>query len=220
MSNTEAPKRVLNVGGNNLETHPMPTHYKHFIKEVLDIDPRVKPNIVADARELLQHPTGNYDAIFCSHNLEHYYPHEVPRVLKGFQHMLAADGYAEIWVPDVGWVMREMIQKNMDIDDVLYTSPAGPIMVRDVLYGWHKEIEESGQDYYAHKTGFTPKSLAKNIVAAGFPYYALVNRKLPYEVGILAFKQQPNAFQIKLLSLDKVTEQARQQDQARQKAAS
>ena len=44
----------------------------------------------------------------------------------------------------------------------------GPILVRDVLYGYHKEIEETGQDFFAHKTGFTPKALMKFMVAQGF----------------------------------------------------
>ncbi len=44
----------------------------------------------------------------------------------------------------------------MDLDDILYSSAAGPITVRDVVYGWGKQIEDSGVDFYAHKTGFSP----------------------------------------------------------------
>jgi hypothetical protein len=56
----------------------------------------------------------------------------------------------------------------VDIDDILYTSPSGPIMVLDVLYGYSVEIERSGQDFYAHKTGFTEKSLLAALDRAGF----------------------------------------------------
>ena len=52
-----------------------------------------------------------------------------------------------------------MVEKNLDIDDFLYQSPEGPITVRDVIYGYGAEIERSGNDFYAHKTGFTKKSL-------------------------------------------------------------
>ena len=33
-----------------------------------------------------------YDSVYCSHNLEHYHRHEVPRVLAGFRHVLKAGG--------------------------------------------------------------------------------------------------------------------------------
>jgi hypothetical protein len=55
-----------------------------------------------------------------------------------------------------------------DLEDVLYQSPAGPITARDVFYGYSKEIEESGQDYFARKTGFTPRSLYRLLREAGF----------------------------------------------------
>ncbi len=39
--------------------------------------------------------------------------------------------------------------ENLDLEDVLYTSPAGPIMVLDVIYGYGVEIARSGHDFYA-----------------------------------------------------------------------
>ena len=57
--------------------------------------------------------------------------------------------------------MRSCVERGLDIDDVLYQSPAGPITVLDVIYGYAAEIESSGQDFFAHKTGFTEKSLAR-----------------------------------------------------------
>jgi predicted SAM-dependent methyltransferase len=44
--------------------------------------------------------------VYCSHNLEHYYHHEVPRVLAGSLHVLKPHGFAEIRVPDVEAVCR------------------------------------------------------------------------------------------------------------------
>jgi hypothetical protein len=57
----------------------------------------------------------------------------------------------------------------MDVDDFLYQSPAGPITVRDVIYGYGVEIEQSGNDFFAHETGFSPKSLTKILNESGFP---------------------------------------------------
>ena len=141
-------RKVLNVGGNSKEI-PLPPEYAGFDHWLLDIDPKGSPDIVCDARELATLEGGAFDAVYCSHNLEHYYRHDVPRVLAGFLHMLKDGGFAHIRVPDINEVMRLTIERGLDIDDVLYTSPSGPIMVLDVLYGYAVQIERSGQDFYA-----------------------------------------------------------------------
>ncbi len=64
--------------------------------------------------------------------------------------------------------MQHVVKTGIDIEDVLYTSPVGPITPHDVLYGYGVEIERSGQDFYAHKTGFTEKSLFRMLEQAGF----------------------------------------------------
>ena len=86
--------------------------------------------------------------------------------------------------------MRITIDRGLDIDDVLYQSPAGPIMVLDVLYGYSVEIERSGKDFFAHKTGFTHKSLLKALRKAGFSEIYSVADNL--EVYALAFKMVPD----------------------------
>jgi len=154
--------RVLNVGGNS-RMIPIPPHYAGWEHLLLDIDPRGNPDVVCDARELTSLAAAQFDAVYCSHNLEHYYKHDGQRVLRGFLHVLRDDGFAEIRVPDLDALMQHVVRKKMDIEDVLYTSPDGPITPRDVLYGHGVEIERSGQDFYAHKTGFTEKSLFRAI---------------------------------------------------------
>jgi ubiquinone/menaquinone biosynthesis C-methylase UbiE len=182
-------KTVLNVGGNNKEI-ALPSQYAGFVHLLLDIDPKGSPDIVCDARKLTTLEAGRFDAVYCSHNLEHYYRHDVPKVLAGFVHVLKEDGFAHIRVPDIGEVMRVTIERGLDIDDVLYQSAAGPIMVLDVLYGYSAEIEQSGQDFYAHKTGFTEKSLLKALERAGFSrIYSLVGE---LEINALAFKREPD----------------------------
>jgi ubiquinone/menaquinone biosynthesis C-methylase UbiE len=156
---------------------------------LLDGDPQGSPDIVCDARELTTLPAGQFDAVYCSHNLEHYYRHDVPKVLAGFMHVLANHGFAQIRVPDIREVMRVSIEKDLDIEDVLYQSDAGPIMVLDVLYGHGVEIEQSGQDFYAHKTGFTVKSLYKILLEAGFAKIFCTLGNL--EINAVAFKTEP-----------------------------
>jgi ubiquinone/menaquinone biosynthesis C-methylase UbiE len=177
------------VGGNNKEI-PLPPHYAEFEHLLLDIDPKGSPDIVRDARELSSLEADQFDAVYCSHNLEHYYRHDVQRVLAGFLHVLKDGCFAQIRVPDIAEVMRVTIEQGLDIDDILYQSPAGPIMVLDVLYGYSVEIEQSGQEFYAHKTGFTQKSLLAALQNAGFTkvYSGTGN----FEINALAFKGIPD----------------------------
>jgi SAM-dependent methyltransferase len=191
---------VLNVGGNS-KAIALPDHYKNWEHLLLDIDARGDADLVCDARNLKAEKPGQFDAVYCSHNLEHYYPHDVPRVLRGFAHVLKPGGFAEIRVPDLASVMRTVVEKGMDVDDVLYVSPAGPILVRDVFYGWHVEIERSGKDFFAHKTGFTPKSLLAALRAAGFAAGALCKPFAIYEVRAVAFLQPPDEMQCRLFDL-------------------
>jgi hypothetical protein len=191
-------RKVLNVGGNSRNI-ALPAVYQGWEQVLLDIDPRGKPDIVCDARELSRLPGSEYDAVYCSHNLKHYYRHDGIKVLGGFQHVLKEDGFAHIRVPDIGKLMRVVVQKNLDIDDFLYQSPAGPITVRDVFYGYGVEIERSGHDFYAHKTGFTQKSLVALLRKAGFSHVFAGSRNL--EIAAFAFKAALTAFAATLLKL-------------------
>ena len=110
-------KKVLNVGGGN-KAIPLPSQYQEFEHILFDIDPKGFPDIVGDARNLFVLDGGQFDAVYCSHNLEHYYRHEVPTVLSGFLHVLKNGGFAHIRVPDIYAVMRIMLEKNLDIDDI------------------------------------------------------------------------------------------------------
>jgi hypothetical protein len=192
--------RVLNVGGNDRRI-PIPAHYAGWDHVLLDIDARTRPDIVCDARQLTSLPDAQFDAVYCSHNFEHYYPHDGRAVLRGFLHVLRGDGFAEIRVPDLKSVMQKVIDSNLDIEDSLYQSTAGPITVRDVIYGFAKEIATSGQDYFAHKTGFTDRSLYEILKQAGFGDVFVSVAAEIFEVRAFAFKGSPTPNQRALLEL-------------------
>lgn len=190
---------VLNVGGAS-KTIPLPGHYAGWAHVLLDIAAGKDVDLVADARGLGEFPPSAFDAVYCSHNVEHYYPHEVPLILAGFRHVLKEDGFAEIRVPDLESVLRTMVERGLDVEDALYQSRAGPISVRDVLYGLGSAIAE-GKIYFAHKTGFTQRSLRKALDAAGF---AEVRELAPlggYEIRVAAFQRAPNPAQLRSLGL-------------------
>jgi hypothetical protein len=127
-----------------------------FHETRLDINPANNPDIVRDMRNL--DGVGTYDAIYCSHALEHLSPHEVVPALVGFHSALNPDGVAIIFVPDL-----EGVQAT---DEVLFNSPAGPICGMDLIYGYRPALAEN--PYMAHKTGFDSASLHVVMVAAGF----------------------------------------------------
>ena len=191
-------KKVLNVGGNNRNIK-LPPIYDNWTSVLLDIDPTGKPDVLCDARKLTQLSAAEYDAVYCSHNLEHYFRHDVAKVLAGFLHVMKDDAFVHIRVPDIAEVMRMAVEKHLDIDDLLYTSPSGPITVRDVIYGFGMEIERSGSDFYAHKTGFTIKSLATILTQAGFAYHYMGSGNL--EIVAFAFKLPPTPAVAGLLKL-------------------
>lgn len=182
--------RVLNVGGGSKKI-VLPPHYDGWEHHLLDIDPAGQPDFTCDAREMASLPAASYDAIWCSHNLEHYWRHDLPRVLAGFTHVLKEHGYAEIRVPDMRAVFEEMLKKGMDIDDVLYESSVGPITINDVIYGYGAQIEKSGLDFYAHKNGFTPNTLGEALKKAGFNGIFIGAGAGTFELVALAFLNGP-----------------------------
>ena len=198
-----ALRKVLNVGGNSKDI-PIPSQYSGWQHDLLDIDASGNPDIVCDARALTQLVGAQYDAVYCSHNLEHYYKHDVAKVLSGFRHILKEDGFVHIRVPDIGEVMRQVVSREMDIDDVLYESQAGPILVNDVLYGLGVEIERSGNDFFAHKTGFTQKSLTARLKASGFS--SVASWCSHFEIGAIAFKNVPTAYVVELFNIQNALE--------------
>jgi hypothetical protein len=195
---SDSARKVLNVGGNSKDI-PIPVYYEGWDHLLLDIDPRGNPDIVCDARLLNELPPAQFNAIYCSHNLEHYFRHDVAKVLAGFHHVLSDDGFVDVRVPDMGELIKMVAEREIDIDDFLYNSPAGPIHVIDVIYGLGREIEDSGNDFYAHKTGFTEKSLTARLRKSGFETVFTSTSNL--EVRAIAFKSGPTDFARELLEL-------------------
>ena len=192
-------KRFLNVGGGS-KAIKVPRHYLGWEHLLLDIDPAGKPDICADARNMLELDPAQFDAVYCSHNLEHYYEHDVPRVLAGFRHVLKPDGFAEIRVPDILGLMRLVVETRVDFDDKLYDTPMGPVRPKDIVYGFAPEIRKSGHDFYAHKTGFSHASLIAALKTAGFTDFVALSAR-PVEIAIAAFLAPPSAQTVATLSV-------------------
>jgi len=182
--------RFLDVGGGVKGEAPAP--FRGWEHHVLDIDPNVQPDVCCDAKEMGKAVLrASYDAILCSHNLEHFYRHEVPLVLAGFMHALKPKGFAKIDVPDMTALFKAVVKG--DIDDVWYNTAAAPVRFHDAMYGWDFPMRQ-GNLFYAHKCGFSEKSLTKVIRAAGFK--KVYTASDGHSLHAYAFKSVPTRAQV------------------------
>jgi SAM-dependent methyltransferase len=145
--------RVLHVGCGGV----ILPHWFEGMQEVrLDIDPDMKPDIVASMTDMGE--IGEYEALFCSHALEHLYPHEVQKALAEFKRVLKPEAHAIIFVPD--------LEDVRPTEEILLVSPAGPITGLDMIFGHRVQLE--GRPYMAHHCGFTSAIMRAELDKAGF----------------------------------------------------
>src|ERR1700752_1954577 len=91
------PKRFLHVGcGPKHAQLPGPFLTDDWTEVRLDLDPNVKPDIIASITSMPNVPDGSFDAVYSSHNIEHIYAHEVPVALGEFHRVLRSGGFVMI----------------------------------------------------------------------------------------------------------------------------
>lgn len=163
---------VLHVGCG---INPLPDWLTEVEEVRLDVDPDCQPHILASMTDMGE--IGPFDAIYCSHALEHLFPHDVDKALGEFLRVLRPGGKAMIFVPDL-----EDVQAT---DEPLFESVSGPISGRDMIYGLPRYVEAS--PFMAHRTGFVRDTLEKVVLAAGFAR-AEVRRLSNYNLFAAAVK--------------------------------
>jgi len=149
----------------------------------LDIDPDVKPDVVASMTDMSPVADGAMDGLFSSHNIEHLYPPEVPTALQEFARVLKPEGFAVITCPDIQSVAAAVAEGRLL--EPLYVSPAGPISAIDMLYGFRPALA-AGNLFMAHRTGFTSEVLARELRRAGFGRVLLRRRPHFYDLWAVA----------------------------------
>lgn len=156
MSNPGVQERsgsLLHVGCGN---DPLPAWALGYEETRLDIDANCNPDVVASMTDMGE--IGQFDLVFCSHALEHLYPHEVAVALGEFRRVLKPDGGAVVFVPDLEGVSAT--------EDVLFEAPCGPITGLDLIYGYRRVLAD--MPHMAHHTGFTRETLTQVLADAGF----------------------------------------------------
>ena len=192
-------KTFLHVGcGHEDKSHTIGFNNDNWKEIRFDIDKNVNPDIEGTLTDMSLVKTGSVDAVYSSHNIEHIYPHEVPIALKEFYRVLKDDGIVVITCPDLQSVCEAVV--NDRLLEPLYESSAGPISPIDILYGYRKDVAK-GNEYMAHKGGFTYSVLDKVFSEAGFK--ARYGGRIPFnggELALVAFKQKKSEEEIKKIA--------------------
>jgi Uncharacterized protein conserved in bacteria len=196
-----ARKTVLNVGCGPRGITVIGTVFpaEEWRELRLDIDQGVAPDIVASMTDMAPVPDGSVDAVWSSHNLEHLFPHEVPRALREFLRVLRPGGQLLLAVPDLQAVAQRVVDDRLDAP--LYISGVGPITPLDVIYG-HGAAIAAGNHFMAHRTGFTPNTLGTFLQEAGFLPIVLRRQTESFELLARAFRPPAPADVLKQLGLD------------------
>jgi len=181
-------KTFLHVGCGPLNKSHLRGFNNDNWKEIrFDIDKNVEPDIVGTLTDMKLVETKSVDALYSAHNIEHIYPHQVPIALKEFYRVLKDDGMVVIVCPDLHSVCEAVVQDGLL--EPLYDSASGPISPIDTLYGYRRFIAE-GNEYMAHKGGFTYPVLNGAFYEAGFKVRIGGRRPKDYELWLVAFKQK------------------------------
>jgi predicted SAM-dependent methyltransferase len=161
------PMQLLHVGCGRAGKGRLPPYFSGVQwREIrLDIDPAVQPDIVGSTTDLSAVGDTSMDAVWSSHNLEHLHSFEVPLALAHFRRVLKPSGFVLISVPDLRAIARYIA--NDQLTQPLYHSQAGPISPLDILFG-HQMSLAQGNQYMAHRTGFTAATLGQCLIDAGF----------------------------------------------------
>ena len=160
-------KKVLHVGAG--EAGPGKLH-QNFTgpewKEIrMDADPKVKPDMLGDLRQLKKVPHDSMDAVWIPHQLQTLHAHEVEPALTQCARIVKEGGAVLVVVPDMQ-SLGELLTKGR-LEDQIYETALGPVAAIDMIYGVRGLIAK-GVPRVANHTGFTAYSLGLRLRAAGF----------------------------------------------------
>lgn len=160
-------KTVLNVGCGYPLRQKLHRHFHgpEWRQIRLDPDPAVQPDIVCSITDMGPVAADSVDAVWSSHNLEHLQRHEVPLALGEFLRVLKPHGLLLLTLPDLQQVARLVAEDRLE--DSAYISQSGPITPLDMIFG-HTASLAAGNQFMAHRTGFTARSLHKLLIETGF----------------------------------------------------
>ncbi|MDX6805793.1 class I SAM-dependent methyltransferase [Terrihabitans rhizophilus] len=188
-------RRVLNVGSGPYSPRKLHPVFSgaDWIQLRLDIDPDAKPDLlgsIIDVGDLIENES--FDAVWCSHILEHLHEPELAKAMAEIRRILKPDGFLLLTSPDLESVAELLIEKGLD--HVAYNSPAGPITVLDMIYG-HTASISRGKHYMAHNTGFTEQRIGELLIRSGFDL-CHVKRGAHWDLWALGLKDRASSDEV------------------------
>jgi SAM-dependent methyltransferase len=180
-------KLLVNLGCGPKGSAWLPAMFAEWRELRVDIDPGAAPDILADITDLSAIESGAADAVWSSHCLEHLYLYQVGTAIAEAYRILGEDGFFCMIVPDLQTLAEYLV--NDRLHEVVYESPAGPVVAHDMLFGYGPYLAQ-GHLAMAHNCGFTPTLLLQNLQAAPFAQIVL-RRRANYELAALACKRAP-----------------------------
>lgn len=178
---------------------PVPPHYEEWNALVGGDQPAAKPDVALSLRNLKDHPGGQYDAVYCAYALQTCYAQELGGRRLGIRYLVRPEGFVDIRVPDVGAIMRVVVERRLDLEDALYNSQSGSVSVWDALYGFVQRVIAS-PEHFAHLVSLMRKALWAILSRAGFAAASLLRPRV-LEIAIVAFPQAPTDEHKALLKL-------------------
>lgn len=184
-------RTLLHVGCGTAPRSRLPECFQgqHWREVRLDIDPMVKPDIVASLTDMSAIPSASVDAVWSSHNLEHIEEFQIPVAMREIRRVLKPGGFVLINLPNLQQI-AELVATGR-ADEVMYKSPAGPITPMDMMFGHQRSLAQ-GKHYMAHRTGYTQDRLKKFLVEAGFGEVRVM-RGDAFDLWAIAVAGQPIA---------------------------
>jgi len=177
---------LLNAGCGEPDNTRLPRFLQKWKQIRVDIDPDLKPDLVADITDLSAIPDGTADGVWASHCIEHLFAYQVPKALAEFRRVLRDTGFACIIVPDLQaiahWIATDRLQET------IYESLAGPVTAHDMVWGFGRAIA-LGKTAMAHRCGFTPTLFLQHLKDAGFAEIVLRRRRNRLELAALALRR-------------------------------
>ncbi|MFX0141167.1 MAG: methyltransferase domain-containing protein, partial [Candidatus Hodarchaeota archaeon] len=138
----------------------------------IDIDRRVKPDLIADAKNLYMFYDETIDEIICYHLFEHFIYSEAIKALSEWYRILKPGGKLSIELPDLDRCVEILSKKNAPFD--WYDNAQNPPekFALGGIYGWLPEINPKTSNkvnlLHIHKYGWTYKTIKYELEKVGF----------------------------------------------------
>ncbi|WP_420403286.1 class I SAM-dependent methyltransferase [Nisaea sp.] len=184
-------KTLLHVGCGHQSTEVLPPlDFKTEWKEIrVDLDPSVEADVIDDIKTLSKIADGAGHLLFSKHNVEHLDFHEIPICFGNFHRVLDDSGFAIVRTPDLVAVCRTILEHGPETKLYEAQTLDGPREVTglDMLFGASWELV-AGNDFMAHRTAFSGRTLTAKLLAAGFEHVEVTSQD--GELRALALKKK------------------------------